>query len=896
MCILHFQFKIIFAVEASVEALLHLSSTERIEPDSTTNTTEDDSNSDSVIASEKKFIDENAIPDNEDHKNTFDSKITTLECNNMVQEITNAISENKIMVLEKKVSESLNQIQNNNLYSNITSLPTTSSFTRHYKTPQRRKPSPQELAVEYLKNLVLKGTKLLVIMRGLPGSGKSSLARLILKSCYPNKNFNLSLLSTDDYFLKGKNTYVYDVTKLQYAHAWNQSRAAVALQQGLNPVVIDNTNLEYWEMQPYILLGKNMGYTIEILEPFTSWAFKVNELAKRNTHGVPKEKIKSMLTRYDKSMLTLNKKISSNPNAFLIPEEINTSEVITKSELKSCQNFNLGSHEETFFGDSGGDTQNTKNRFENTYEESKDNDLGIEAKSFNSFSDSSNLNVLNEPDDEENSNSDVWKSNEETLRSWDLTSVADVTVFYPVNLKKDNFAFTDPHDFLIANYEMNTDLKILYSNGNFQPARINDVFDRKPLSKLSLEKGTMTEDKISDDNINKEADLNKLYDLFPYLQKDVVNDVFEKCSCDIDWTADILLDSNQEIGKISQNQSFTSESSSNDFLSCETSRSENFNTNEATVQSSDDNEMEFNDLSNNLKPEGDIVNLNKQQAQDEQFTFVQTPNFFECNTIFQDFEDDNSKNFDDEVEDLPGTSQSPEVSVESEGEFFELNLGSNLIEQLESKFGDETFKYPKGFLPVVQIPVDLGRQLYAFYLESVYQQLDVQNQILNSVVKEDEEFAKKLQAIEFDQAKLINNTECPNLKIIMEEEAKMGNFAKQEKLKKNNEENLALILTKVKLFENFPNIEKKVVAEVLNEQDNHYEKAVEVLSTMKPMVRDSLVDTESWEDLSVDVVIIKICVFFYVKSIKVFCEHKNVTDLLLKILKVKISGAAKYLS
>ena len=41
-----------------------------------------------------------------------------------------------------------------------------------------------------------------------------------------------------------------------------------------------------------------MGYTVEIVEPTTPWRFNPSELARRNSHGVPQDKIEKMLERY----------------------------------------------------------------------------------------------------------------------------------------------------------------------------------------------------------------------------------------------------------------------------------------------------------------------------------------------------------------------------------------------------------------------------------------------------------------------------------------------------------------------------------------------------------------------------------------------------------------------
>lgn len=131
--------------------------------------------------------------------------------------------------------------------------------------------------------------KVLILMRGISGSGKSTLAKELGK--------NGIVLSTDDFFtVNGK--YEYDPEGIEYAHWWNQNRVEKAMQKEISPIVVDNTNVEAWEMQPYVNKSLTYNYKIEIREPNTPWKFDSEELAKRNTHKVPKEFIEKMITKW----------------------------------------------------------------------------------------------------------------------------------------------------------------------------------------------------------------------------------------------------------------------------------------------------------------------------------------------------------------------------------------------------------------------------------------------------------------------------------------------------------------------------------------------------------------------------------------------------------------------
>ncbi|XP_071957099.1 NEDD4-binding protein 2-like 1 [Antedon mediterranea] len=149
--------------------------------------------------------------------------------------------------------------------------------TTNYKTQKKTETtSPEE--PERLPD-----GKVLCLMRGLPGSGKTTLARKLQREG--------AIYSTDDYFMKRNGDYEYKRELLTKAHEWNQKRVYEALEKGITPVIVDNTNIQKHEMRPYIDMAKKMNYHVVIREPDTSWKRNPNQLAKRCVHGVPKERI-----------------------------------------------------------------------------------------------------------------------------------------------------------------------------------------------------------------------------------------------------------------------------------------------------------------------------------------------------------------------------------------------------------------------------------------------------------------------------------------------------------------------------------------------------------------------------------------------------------------------------
>ena len=75
--------------------------------------------------------------------------------------------------------------------------------------------------------------KVLYIMRGISGSGKSTLA----------KQIGGLILGSDEFWMVG-GKYQFDESRIGEAHQWNQQRAEKAMQQGISPIIVDNTNVQ----------------------------------------------------------------------------------------------------------------------------------------------------------------------------------------------------------------------------------------------------------------------------------------------------------------------------------------------------------------------------------------------------------------------------------------------------------------------------------------------------------------------------------------------------------------------------------------------------------------------------------------------------------------------------
>uniref|UniRef100_A0A8R1Y552 Smr domain-containing protein n=1 Tax=Onchocerca volvulus TaxID=6282 RepID=A0A8R1Y552_ONCVO len=148
-----------------------------------------------------------------------------------------------------------------------------------------------------IRKCIQNGHHIMVILRGIPGSGKSCLASDLVSGT------NGAVFSSDKYFMQS-GVYKFDPTKLDEYHHKNWIEAKKAIQHGIKPIIIDNTNIFVAHMKPYITLAVKNLYEIYFVEPETEWKKNVKECTRRSAHFVPEEKIAYMAECFEKINLT----------------------------------------------------------------------------------------------------------------------------------------------------------------------------------------------------------------------------------------------------------------------------------------------------------------------------------------------------------------------------------------------------------------------------------------------------------------------------------------------------------------------------------------------------------------------------------------------------------------
>lgn len=128
--------------------------------------------------------------------------------------------------------------------------------------------------------------KTLYLVRGLPGSGKSTFAKTL-----GGTHFEA------DMFFMVDGDYKFDHTKLKEAHAWcrNSVQNSMILNHtaGINnTIVVSNTFTQEWEMDEYYWLAEQYDYRVYSL-------VVENRHMGVNEHNVPKEVLTKMRDRFE---------------------------------------------------------------------------------------------------------------------------------------------------------------------------------------------------------------------------------------------------------------------------------------------------------------------------------------------------------------------------------------------------------------------------------------------------------------------------------------------------------------------------------------------------------------------------------------------------------------------
>jgi predicted kinase len=132
-------------------------------------------------------------------------------------------------------------------------------------------------------------SKNVIILRGVPGSGKSTFASLL-------SGHHTFIACADDYFVQENGEYKFDASLISHAHAWCQRQFLTAMEDPwFETVIVANTNVR----------PRDFAFYEKIAKEYKARVFHVvmeNRHGNKDIHNVPKETLDTMRERLSTSI------------------------------------------------------------------------------------------------------------------------------------------------------------------------------------------------------------------------------------------------------------------------------------------------------------------------------------------------------------------------------------------------------------------------------------------------------------------------------------------------------------------------------------------------------------------------------------------------------------------
>lgn len=156
-----------------------------------------------------------------------------------------------------------------------------------------------------------KSKGLVILVRGIPGSGKSHHVEE-LRAKHDKVANDFVACSADKFFMQRvpvvrdgvmtqetRMEYNFDPSKIAQAHVSCMAEFIDALTAGTKVIVVDNTFIHLWEMKNYVKLANFAEYDVDYHEVRVKTAEELKVCVARNLHKVPANVIFRMASEFE---------------------------------------------------------------------------------------------------------------------------------------------------------------------------------------------------------------------------------------------------------------------------------------------------------------------------------------------------------------------------------------------------------------------------------------------------------------------------------------------------------------------------------------------------------------------------------------------------------------------